>query len=123
MRKILILIILLMFVMPVYGAEVNEDSTAILTLTFKNELGAEVTPSTAYIRIDDVPSRTQIRDWTAISPLASTVDVTISNSENAILKQTHQYEIRRVSVYFTYATSKKGTADFLYNLVNLDKIP
>jgi hypothetical protein len=124
MRKIIFTVFLiLLFAMPLYSAEVNEDSTAVLTLTFKDETDTLVVPGSIYYRIDDVPTKTQIRDWTAISPPSSSVDVTITDIENAILKQTHQYEIRLVSVYFTYATGKKGTADFIYNLVNLDRIP
>jgi hypothetical protein len=123
MRKILVLLLLLICVSPLYAVEVNEDSTAVLTITFKDEMGVLATPSHAYYRIDDVPTKTQIRDWTDITPIASSVDVEITALENAILKQTHQYEIRLVSVKFTYAVDKQGTGDFIYNLVNLDRIP
>ncbi len=122
MKKIL-LILLLLYAIPVFGAEVNEDTTAILTMTFKNEDGVLTAPTTAQYRIDDVSSRTQIRDWTVISPPASSVDVEITYLENAIIKQTHDLEIRRVSVKWTYATGKRGTEDFVYTLVNLNKIP
>lgn len=124
MKKIVIVFLLIMlYALPLYAFEVNEDSTAILTLTFKDETGALIAPTTASYRIDDVPTKTEIRDWTSITPLASSVDITISQIENAILKQTHQYEIRLVSVIFTYATGKQGTGDFVYNVVNLDRIP
>jgi len=40
---------------------VNERSTSIVTLTFRDETGAQVTPSAGTYRIDDAASGTEIR--------------------------------------------------------------
>ena len=120
--KKLIVVLLLLLCGYAYAESVNEDSTAVLTMTFKDELGVATQPNMAQVRIDDVLTGSQVRDWVDISPLSSTVNVMITDLENAILKQNHNKEPKRVTVRFSYG-AYKGKADYVYDVVNLNKIP
>lgn len=98
---------------------VNEKTTSILTITFKDETGANVTPSSATYRIDDDASKTAIKATTSFSPSGPTHDLTITSNENRIVG-TEPYEHRTVTIEFDYGTGPKhGTADYHYVVANL----
>lgn len=101
---------------------VNEKSTSIVTLSFADEAGNAVTPTSGTYRIDDVASGTQIKGDTAFTPVSSTHEITISDSENAILDSDNARELRCVTVSVTYGVGKKCTAEYRYYVVNLMKI-
>lgn len=105
-------------------AEVNENSTSVVTCTFKDENSNAVIPSDASYRIDDVASGTQIKGWTTFVPISSVHDITILDTENVMIDSTKGDEERCLSVKFTYGIdSKKGTGEYYYTLINLFKVP
>jgi len=102
---------------------VNEKSQAKLTLTFKDETGALVTPSTFKYQIDDVVSATVIKATIEISPGGSTYTITIPSDENRILNSNNSEEERRVTVQWYSGSVLIGTADYCYKVLNLNKVP
>jgi hypothetical protein len=101
---------------------VNERSTSIVTLTFRDETGAQVTPSAGTYRIDDAASGTEIRASTPFTPSGSTHDIMITDEENRILDVTRNIEERIVTVSFTYGVGKKGSGEYRYSVKNLLKM-
>jgi hypothetical protein len=101
---------------------VNEKSTSIVALTFRDEGGALVTPSGGTYRIDDAASGTEIKAETAFTPGGSSHDITISDTENRILDATRNVEERIVTVSFTYGAGKNGNGEYRYGVKNLAKI-
>lgn len=98
---------------------VNERTTLVLTISFKDEDDLPVVPSAAHYRIDDVASSTVIKAETALAPLASSIDLEILKGWNSMVAESRPYEIRRVTVEFDYGTGKHGTEEYLYKIVNL----
>lgn len=102
--------------------EVNERSDFPLSVSFLDEDEVAVTPDSATYRIDDVKQRRAIQPATAISPLASTVDLWITSDQNHIIRSRNKYEVRTVTVEYDYtsdAGSKHATAKYEYKLINL----
>jgi hypothetical protein len=98
----------------------NERSTVVLTVAFTDDDGAAVTPDSATYRIDDRASRTAILAATVIGSLSTSVDLTITSEQNAIVKPRKAFEVRTVTIEFDYdGSTKHGTAQYEYKLVNL----
>jgi hypothetical protein len=97
----------------------NERSTIVVTVAFLDDDGVAVTPDAATYRIDDKASRTAILAATAIGSLSTSVDLTITSEQNAIVRPRKAFEIRTVTVEFDYDGDKHGTAQYEYKLVNL----
>jgi hypothetical protein len=105
--------------------EVNERSSWPTTIVFTDENGDPVVPASASYRIDDVGTGIEIVGDTAITSLASTVNIIWPPSSTSILDDTKPYETRRMTVEWTYgATSPpgQGTQEYLVNVVNLQMI-
>lgn len=101
---------------------VNESTTFVVTLTFTDEDGDAVTPTSGTYRIDDVDAGTEILDDTAFSPSASTHDITITAAQNAILDSTLKTEKHRMTVTWLYGGTKQGNEEYIFGVVNLAKI-
>jgi hypothetical protein len=97
----------------------TERSTVVLTVAFTDDDGAAVTPDAATYRIDDRASRTSILPASSIGSLASSIDLTITSEQNAIVRPRKAFEIRTITVEFDYDSGKHGTAQYEYKLVNL----
>lgn len=98
----------------------NERSTVLITVTFTDDNGDPVTPSSATYRVDDRASRTAILAATSIGSLSTSVDLTITSEQNAIVRPRKAFEVRTVTVEFDYdGSTKHGTAQYEYKLVNL----
>jgi hypothetical protein len=94
-------------------------NTCVLSLSFTDETGAEVTPSAAAYTVEDVGSGEVLKASTAFTPSAGSYDLEISYLYNAIINPLLIKEIRRVTVNFTYGLSnKKGVSVYLYALIN-----
>lgn len=102
---------------------INEKSTFVIRLGFKDGSAQAVTPTTGRYRIDDVASDTEILGWTDFTPSAATHDLTITSAQNAIIDSGRASEKKLVTVDVTYGTdSKRITGDYTYGVKNLDKI-
>lgn len=98
--------------------QVNEGTTAYLSVSFKDKASSDETPVAISYRIDDVRSGTEIRDSTAVTA-ASTAEITLSPADNRILNTTQNYEARRVTVVATYGADDQVTAEYIYRVVSL----
>jgi len=126
MKKMCVVLILIWLFIPFFcfaSDMVNENSSATLTLTFRNEKGVAVTPTTIKYRIDDLSSGANITPVTSVTPSSSVYDVSIFSNENRIIAPARPYEQRRVTVQWYSGTTLVGTADYVYRVINLNKVP
>jgi len=98
---------------------VKEGSTAVLTLSFLDEDGLPVTPSSATYKINNKKNRAEIKSETAITPSSNTHDVEITAAENAIVAAVERYETHVVTVSFTYSGGKVGKSSYEFDVENL----
>jgi len=98
--------------------KINEGSTAFLTISFYNKLGVLAVPTSATYRIDDVATSTAIK---ATTPLVggSSVELTISPTENRILSQANEYETREVTIIADFGAGEQMTSSMRYRVTNL----
>jgi hypothetical protein len=99
--------------------EVNEKSTYVVKLTFKDENGVLVTPDSCTYRLDDEASGEELVEDTVVVPGATYYNLTISSDSNSILNDDRKFEIKVLSVSFTFSTTKVGTAEYKYKVLNL----
>ncbi len=104
---------------------VNEHSTWFTTVSFTDENGDPVVPTSASYRVDDVGTGAQVRDDTDIPSPEAETEIMWAPSDTAILDESHPYETRRMTVSWTYPTALspseegEGHAEYLLNVVNL----
>lgn len=103
--------------------EANERSAFPIAVSFLDENGDPVTPTSATYRIDDEASKTAILPVTNFPSLAVSVDLWITSDQNFIVKpQRGKPEIRTVTVQYVYESENgptAATAQYKYKLVNL----
>lgn len=98
----------------------NEGATVTVALTFADEDGAAVTPTSASYRVTDVASGTEMMAETAFAPAGSTHTLTVPATVQRILDPTNAYEMRAVAVEFTWGNpAKTGTGEVVYRVQNL----
>ncbi len=100
---------------------VNEKSPVFMTLTFKDENGADLVPTTVDWRLDDIVDgiKTEIVAWTSLSSPASTMNVTVPGSDNDITDETHVSERKAFGVRVDDGLAAEGYAESQYNVLNL----
>lgn len=101
--------------------QVNERSTAYLTVTFKDKAGAAQQPTAASYRIDDVATGTEIRADTPLTP-GTSVEITLTTADNAILSPRLEVEKHVVTVTGTYGENDAVRAQYVYEVVNLQAV-
>lgn len=101
---------------------VNQDSTAYLTVTPKNKSGVAEAPDSMSYRIDCLTSAKQILDDTALVA-ASSVEITLTPTDNAIQAEANAYETKIVTVTCTYGASDGVKSQYHYKVRNLSKVP
>lgn len=99
--------------------EVNEKTTYVVTLSFKDESGVSVIPDSLTYRLDDEASGEEVIEDTVVVPTGATYNVVISSTSNIILNDDKRNEVRVLTASFVYQTTKIGTAEFKYKLLNL----
>lgn len=97
--------------------QVNENSTAYLTVAFADKTGAPAVPSAATYRIDDVTNNRAIRATTSLTPAAS-IEITLAPTDNAIVGTAS--ETHRVTVTAQYGGAGDAVnSEYDYQVVNL----
>lgn len=99
--------------------EVNERSTSVVTVTFRDEDDALVTPSAATYRLDDKQRRTVILDDTNIGSLSTSVDIEITPEQNRILRPRAAFEIRTLTVHYEWGSGREANSEYRYKVINL----
>jgi hypothetical protein len=103
---------------------VNEGKSASAVLTFKDENGDEIVPSTAKYTLYDFKSDTVINDRTDVDMPGSTATRTIelTGSDNVIVNDALFLEEHRLYVEFTYAGgAKSGSVEAQFHVANMRK--
>ena len=101
---------------------VNEKSSYFPTINFVNEDGDPVTPTSGKYWITDITdpdAHVAIKGETAFTPIATSYDFEVLPTENRILDDTHAYEMRVLTVEFTYSGTRVGTAEYKWGVKNL----
>ena len=96
---------------------INEGSSAFLTITFKDQTGTGVTPTTAAYRLDNAGA--QVKDWESFTPSSSSYIIEITGAENAILNPELATETMTATLRWTYGTGSTGSESFEYVIKNL----
>lgn len=102
--------------------QVNEKSTAYLTVVCKDKAGVAQAPAALRYRIDDVYSGQPVRDDTPLTP-AATVEIALTPEDNTLLNGFASSEGRRVTVTAEYGESDAVNSEFVYEVVNLAGVP
>lgn len=101
--------------------QVNEGSSAYLTVTFKDKAGLAQEPTAASYRIDDVATGTEIRDDTDLTP-ADSIEIALTPADNAIVSPRLPVERHVVTVTGTYGEDDAVRAQYVYEVVNLQAV-
>lgn len=105
---------------------INEQTTYRITITWTDEAGEPLTPTSGTYRIDDVTDPANpvtVKTTQTITPSSSSANIDIAYGDNAILNSANAYENRLVTFTWTYGGNKKGTGEYRYRIKNLLKIP
>lgn len=106
-----------------------EESTAWLTITFKDKDGATQAPSTAKYRID-TKGGNEIRGWTDISNPTAEYELTLEPTDNVIKDTTEQmrsnslgnFQKNIVTVQATFGADDKRNEEYEYEVKDLTQI-
>ena len=101
---------------------VNERSTAYLSVSFRDKAGALAAPTAISYRVDDVESGQEIRGDTAVAPAASSIEITLTPSDNTLINALRQGEQHVVTVDASYGDDDAVRAQYVYEVVNLQKV-
>lgn len=102
-------------------AEVPEQSTAWLTVTFKNRSGLLEAPSSFRYRID-TNEGIEVKDWETISNPSASYEITLTPSDNSITGSNQIVQKNIVTVNATFGAGDERNQKFDYNVRNLSKI-
>jgi hypothetical protein len=84
---------------------INERSTFYLTVSFKDQNGTAENPAAARYRIDNPKTGQQIRGWTALSPIAGVVTITVNAVDNTLTQTKVLQEKRILTVDSDYGST------------------
>ena len=97
---------------------VNEKSTSYVTVSPKNKDGDSETPSTLVYQIDCITTGTPMLAETSLTP-GTSVEITITPTQNAINDQSNSNEGRKVTVTAGYGANDQVIEVFNYRVKNL----
>lgn len=103
-------------------AEVNEESTSVLSIGFVNEDGDAAVPTAASYRIDDEESGESLKAETVLAGLASSMTIVMASEDNAIVNQRHEYEIHIITIVWDYMGAhgaSHGTGQMRFKVLNI----
>ncbi len=102
---------------------VNEDSTAYLDVDFKDKDDELEAPTTISYRIDCLTNGQEVKDDTAFTPAAASIEIELTKTDNAIISQTNNSEKRLVTVTGVYGGDDQIVKEYQYDLINMKKKP
>jgi hypothetical protein len=100
----------------------KERKTGWITPAFKNRSGVAAVPTSARYRLDDEKSSTEILDWTSLTP-ASSIEITITPAQNALIDPTRDEEIHVLTVESTFAAGDVMPAEYRFKVRSLKFYP
>ena len=103
---------------------VNERTTVILLMKFTDENKVAVTPDSGEYQITDELTGTVLTSWIPFSPTTTSYSLVVDQTNNRILDDTNESEVRIISVVTRYASStRQCTEEFRYEVKNLVSVP
>lgn len=109
---------------------INENSTAVIGLWFKDENEKNVVPGEIIWRVDDANlmavsgvSAGEIIGDTTETPSSYKHSIYIPGAANIILDDNNMWEERIVTIRYTYGDNGVGTEEMRYKVKNLVRIP
>ena len=99
---------------------VNQGQTYVLGLTFTDENGNGLTPSSASYRIDVEGSNVAVVPWTPFSPSANTYNLVITAAQNALQNANNAREERVVTLQFGYGLGNEQVSEYRYMLAKVE---
>lgn len=103
-------------------ANVNEESTAYLTVKFYDKVNSLAVPASATWEVHDLESGAVLLASTAILPIANTVELTLTPVINTMVDSSHSEETRRVTVKAIFGASDGCNDEYDYNIVGKEWI-
>ena len=102
---------------------VNEKSVAYLTVNFYDKNNVLASPSTGTWQVHDLYSNTVMQAETYITPIASSVELTLTTPINTMVDGTHGKETRRVTVKAIFGANLEVYDEFDYDIIGLSYVP
>lgn len=100
--------------------EINEGTSCVVSIDFKDENGVDVIPTSGRYRVDDAESKIVVLHWTAFAPTSANQLLYIQANSNRLIAQEHIRETRVVTVEFTYGANILGTGETRYTIKGLE---
>lgn len=97
----------------------NERNTIPVVVSFFDDVGDPVTPSSAAYRIVDKRSGAEVLASTPLTGLSTTKEIIVTEAQNAILSARHASEIKALAVVFAYGSGRQGLAQYEWETINL----
>lgn len=97
---------------------INENTTAYLTVYFRDKDGELAVPTSSRYRIDCMATGTLLVDWTNLGTVSS-VEITIPSTVNIISNENNQYEDKKVTVHATYGEGDDVYEEYVYVVKNM----
>ncbi len=97
---------------------VTEGSSAQLTVSFYNSAGAAATPVSASYKVTDKATGQELLAETEITPISSSVAVSLTPAANTLINQGLAYETRVVTVVAIYGDDDQFVGEHEYQLNN-----
>lgn len=101
---------------------INEKTTYIVNLAFKDEDNVPTTPNSANYTLYNYTSSYAVKDLTTITVTGSDVDLEILPNYNSIINSSNEHEMMLLTVDFMYDVTKRGTSEYRYLIKNLKKV-
>lgn len=100
---------------------VNEETTAVISVTFKDENGDSVNPSTAKYTLYNLSTGAVINSRSLVDVPGDTAVrlIELAPADNVIVDDALQLEEHRLYVVYTYGAAKKGSVEIQVVVVNV----
>ena len=94
-----------------------------MTVSFFDENGNPMTPTTVDYRIDCMTTGRAVQPWISAGAPASVMTIVVTASQNAIINEGDSYETKCVTVRANFSLPTEFTSQYLYQVENLPGIP
>ena len=101
--------------------QVNEGSSAYLTVSLFDKLDAPAIPGTLTYSVFDLESSSELRASTALTP-AAVVEIALTPADTAIVDTARAFERRRVTVVASYGPEDALRTQFDFLVRNLTRV-
>ena len=99
---------------------VNEKSDAYLTVKFYDKNNVLAAPASATWEVHDLESDTELLTATSITPIASSVELTLTPTINTFVSSLNDEETRRVTIKATWGVGSTTNEEVDYDITDLE---